>query len=62
MTDTERRFVRDLDVFRTECEAAAQYFYGYLAVHEVAKRNKAVFRLLNQNPMVTSVFLRQSRK
>jgi hypothetical protein len=51
MTETERRFAKELEVFRTECEAAAQYFFGYLAVHELARRRKSVFRLLNQNAL-----------
>jgi len=51
MTNNEREFERELELFRTECESAAQFFYGYLAIHEVAKRRKSVFRLLNENPL-----------
>jgi len=48
MTNAERQFESELEIFRTESEAATQFFYGYLAVHEVAKHHKRVFRLLNQ--------------
>jgi len=51
VTNNEQEFERELELFRTECESAAQFFYGYLAIHEVAKRRKSVFRLLNENPL-----------
>lgn len=51
MTTEEKEFERELELFRKECEGAAQFFFGYLAIHEVAKRRGSVFRLLNQNAM-----------
>src|SRR5438093_6294764 len=51
MTNIEKEFDRELEVFRGECESAAQFFFGYLAIHEVAKRREVVFRLLNQNTL-----------
>ena len=51
MTITEKAFERELELFRKECEGAAQFFFGYLAIHEVAKRREAVLRLLNRNAM-----------
>jgi hypothetical protein len=51
MTTEERNFERELELFRTECESAAQFFFGYLAIHEVAKRREAVHRLLNANAL-----------
>jgi hypothetical protein len=51
MTNCENEFERELDLFRSECESAAQFFFGYLAIHEVAKRREAVFRLLNENAL-----------
>lgn len=51
MAKNEQEFEQELELFRTECESAAQFFYGYLAIHEVAKRRKSVFRLLNENPL-----------
>ncbi len=43
----EKQFERELEVFRTEAEGAAQFFYAYLAVHAVAADHRPVHRLLN---------------
>lgn len=51
MTNPQAEFTRQLEVFRGECEAAAQYFYGYLAIHELARRNGRVFHLLNRQAL-----------
>jgi AbiU2 len=47
----EQQFERELEIFRTEAETAAQFFYTYLAMHEVAKRHKPVFHLFNEHPL-----------
>ena len=44
-------FEHELEIFRTEAEAAAQFFYAYLSVHETAGRHPTVFRLLNTAPL-----------
>jgi len=41
------QYERELEIFRTEAEAAAQFFYAYLAVHAVAADHRPVHRLLN---------------
>jgi AbiU2 len=51
MVTEETKFERELELFRKECEGAAQFFFGYLAIHEVAKRRAAVWELLNRNAM-----------
>lgn len=43
----EKQFELELEVFRTEAEGAAQFFYAYLAVHAVAADHRPVHRLLN---------------
>lgn len=43
----EKQFERELEVFRTEAEGAAQFFYAYLAVHAVAAEYRPVYQLLN---------------
>ena len=53
----ERQFARELEVFRTEAETAAQFFYTYLAMHEVAKRHKKVFRMFNEHPLFWNTLL-----
>jgi hypothetical protein len=50
-TTSEQQFARELEVFRTEAETASQFFYCYLAVHEVAKRHKRVFRMFNEHAL-----------
>jgi hypothetical protein len=44
----ETWFEQELEVFRTEIEAAVRFFYAYLAVHNVAARSEPVFSLLNE--------------
>jgi hypothetical protein len=56
-TSAERRFEKELEVFRTECESAAQFFYGYLAIHKVAKDQKRVYKLLNHAPLFWNTIL-----
>ncbi len=51
MTSPEAQFERELEVFRTEAEAAIQFFYAYLTVHAVAADHKPVYRLLNTAPL-----------
>ena len=51
MTTKETAFEQELELFRQECEGAAQFFFGYLAIHEVAKRRETVRQLLNRNAM-----------
>ena len=51
MTSAEAAFTRELEIFRQEAEAGAQFFYSYLAVHELAKRQRRVFRMLDENAL-----------
>jgi AbiU2 len=44
---TDAQFQHDLEVFRTEAETAAQFFYGYLAIHAAAGAENSIYRLLN---------------
>jgi hypothetical protein len=47
----EQEFEAELEIFRTEAETAAKFFYSYLAMHEVAKRHKSVFRMFDENAL-----------
>ncbi len=51
MSDPEVEFDHELEIFRTEVEAATQFFYAYLTVHAVAGDDVAVHRLLNTAPL-----------
>ena len=43
-------FESQLELFRTEAESALQFFFAWDAIHAVAAKSKAVFRLLNEAP------------
>ena len=51
MSTPEADFARELEIFRTEAEAAIQFFYAWLAIHAVAGSNDSVTRALNQTPL-----------
>lgn len=46
-TNAAKEFERELEVFRTEAEAAAQFFYAWLGIHAAAGDDKAIAGLLN---------------
>ena len=48
---TEHAFERELEIFRKDCESAAQCFYAHLAINEVALRRPRVHRFMSQHAM-----------
>ncbi|MBZ5727973.1 MAG: hypothetical protein LAP87_23645 [Acidobacteriia bacterium] len=40
-----------------KAESGAQFFYSYLAVHELAKRQRRVFRILDANALFWNTLL-----
>ena len=44
-------FEQELEILRTEAEAATQFFYAYLTIHAVAGDHKPVYRLLNNSAL-----------
>jgi hypothetical protein len=48
---TNADFERALEIFRTNVQLGAQFFYAYLAVHALAGKHTAVYRLLNRTPL-----------
>jgi len=58
MTSEERQFLRELDLFRGECEESSQHLYAYLAIHALAKRRKRVFRALDRYALFWKTVLR----
>jgi hypothetical protein len=56
-THLEEEFAHELEIFRGEAESGAQFFYSYLAVHELAKRQRRVFRMLDDNALFWSTML-----
>src|ERR1700693_4847968 len=53
----DEEFSRELEGFRGEAESGAQFFYSYLAVHELAKRQRRVFRLLDDDALFWNTLL-----
>src|SRR3990172_5585484 len=53
----DEQFERELEIFRTETEAGAQFFYAYLAVHSVGANSKPVYALLNETPLFWNTIL-----
>jgi hypothetical protein len=51
MKSIDDEFSRELEIFGGEAEGGAQFFYSYLAVHELAKRDRRLFRLLDENAL-----------
>jgi hypothetical protein len=47
----EAQFERELEIFRTEADAAAQSFSAYLALYNVAASSKPVYNLLKTAPL-----------
>lgn len=53
----ERQFEAELEIYRTEVEAALQFFYAFLAVHAAAGDKKSIYRLLNTAPLFWNTVL-----
>lgn len=51
MSSAEAEFKRELENFRTEGDAAVQFFYTWQAIHSVSGSDKTVFRALNRTPL-----------
>lgn len=47
MTNADQIFTQELEIFRTEAEASAQFLYAYLAIHATAAQSSEVVDLLN---------------
>ena len=54
---TETAFAQELEIFRVEAESGAQFFYSNLAVHELAKRQRRVFQLLDEDALFWNTLL-----
>jgi AbiU2 len=54
---TDVQFEHELEVFRTQAETAAQFFYGYLAIHAAAGEKNSIYRLLNTAPLFWNTIL-----
>jgi len=57
MADRGAEFEQELEVLRTEAEAAAQFFYSYLTIHAAAGDHRPVHRLLNGSALFWNTIL-----
>jgi len=51
MTSSEQRFIRELEVFRTEAQSGAQFLYGYLTLNSILSENKKALKAVNKTPL-----------
>lgn len=51
MTNSEKRFVRELEIFRTEVQAGAQYLYAYLSFNSIVSDKKKTLNAVNRTPL-----------
>lgn len=51
MTGQEQLFVRELEIFRTEAEAGAQFLYAYLGFNGVIGKSRKALDAVNQTPL-----------
>jgi len=51
MTNPEERFIRELEVFRTEAHSGAQFLYGYLAFNSILSGKKKALNAVSKTPL-----------
>ena len=51
MSDPEQTFTRELEIFRTEAQAGAQFLYSYLAFNAIVGENKKALDFVNHTPL-----------
>jgi hypothetical protein len=51
MATPEQRFIRELEVFRTEAQAGAQFLYGYLAFNSILSEKRKALNAVNKTPL-----------
>ncbi len=51
MADPEKRFVSELEIFRTEVEAGVQYLYAYLTFNLIISDKKKTLNAVNRTPL-----------
>lgn len=51
MTKKERKFTDELEIFRSEAQAGAQFLYGYLSFNSVVSDRKKILNAVNCTPL-----------
>lgn len=51
MTNVEKKFIHELEVFRTEAVSGTQFFYAYLTIESVIRENRDALKSVNETPL-----------
>ena len=51
MSNPENKFIRELEVFRTEAQAGAQFLYGQLSFNSIVSKRKTSLKAVNTTPL-----------
>lgn len=51
MATPEQSFINELEVFRTEAQAGAQFLYAYLSLNSIISEKKKAYREINKTPL-----------
>lgn len=51
MNKQEKQFTHELEIFRTEAEAGAQFLYANLSLHSIISEKKKTLRIINRTPL-----------
>ncbi len=52
MSGAEQAFIRELEIFRSEAQAGAQFLYAYLAFNAIIGKNRKALDLVNETPLL----------
>ena len=50
MTKNEKKFTAELEIFRSEAQAGAQFLYGYLSFNSIVSEKKKTLHAVNRTP------------
>lgn len=51
MTEIEKKFIHELEVFRTEAQSGIQFFYAYLGINSVIGESNKALNAVNKTPL-----------
>ena len=51
MASPEQQFIRELEVFRTEAQAGAQFLYAYLSFNSIVSEKRKTYNEFNKTPL-----------
>jgi hypothetical protein len=51
MISQEKKFTSELEIFRTEAQAGAQFLYAYLSFNSILSEKKSTLKIINRTPL-----------